>query len=175
MKEISLDLIKELRQLTSASIASCKQALQETAGDLTKAQELLRKRGLEIAAKKSSRAAKEGRVESYLHAGNKIGVLLEVNCETDFVAKNPDFCKFTKDVAMQIAACDPAYIKKEEVPIEILEKEKNKEIFLKEKCLLEQAFIKDSSLTINDYLGSLVAKIGENVVIRRFVRYKIGE
>lgn len=174
-KKISLDMIKELRILTSASIANCKQALEETSGDIAKAQELLRKRGLEIAAKKSSRAAKEGRVEAYIHNGSKIGVLVEVDAETDFVAKSPDFCQFTKDLAMQIAACDPVYIKKEDVPAEVLEKEKNQEIFIKEKCLLEQPFIKDSSLKVQDCLGSLVAKIGENVVIRRFIRYKIGE
>ncbi|MDP2905959.1 MAG: elongation factor Ts [Candidatus Omnitrophota bacterium] len=161
--------------MTCASVAHCKKALEETGGDIKKAAIHLRKQGLEIAAKKQSRAAKEGRVEAYLHHGNKIGVLLEVNCESDFVARNSDFQQFTKDVAMQIAATSPAYVKREEVPADVLEQEKNKEDFIKNNCLLEQPFVKDSSMTINDYLGTIVAKIGENIVVRRFIRYKIGE
>jgi elongation factor Ts len=102
-------------------------------------------------------------------------VLLEVNCETDFLSRNSDFCQFTKDIAMQIAASNPSYIKKEDVPAKLLKEEKDKELFLKEHCLLEQAFIKDPAISVKDYLGSLVAKIGENIVIRKFVRYKIGE
>lgn len=171
---LSLDSIKELRRISSASISDCKKALQEAEGDIEKAVVLLRKRGLEIAAGKQDRIAKEGRIEAYVHLGNKIGVLLEVNCETDFVAKNNDFCQFTKDVAMQIAACNPLYLKKEDVPQESLAQEKDRELFLKNNCLLEQAFVKDPGITIKDYLGSLIAKIGENIVIRRFVRYKIG-
>jgi elongation factor Ts len=171
---ISLDLIKELRRISSASVSDCKKALQEADGDIEKAMVLLRKRGLEIAAGKQDCAAKEGRIDAYVHLGNKIGVLLEVNCETDFVAKNSDFCQFTKDVAMQIAACNPLYLKREEVPEEVLMQEKDRELFLKNNCLLEQVFIKDPTITIKDYLGSLIAKIGENIVIRRFVRYKIG-
>ncbi|MFH1247630.1 MAG: elongation factor Ts [Candidatus Omnitrophota bacterium] len=174
-KVVSLDLIKELRQLTSASIANCKQVLEETHGDLAKSQELLRKRGLEIAAKKQLRSAKEGRIESYIHAGSKLGVLLEINCETDFVAKNPDFAQFVKDIAMQIAACDPAYIRAEDIPPEILEKEKDKAAYTKQHCLMEQPFIKDSGLLVKDYLGGIVSKVGESVVIRRYSRYKIGE
>lgn len=173
--EISLELIKDLRSATLASIADCKNALVETKGDLHKAIDVLRKRGLEIAAKKIGRSAKEGRVEAYIHHGNKIGVLLEVNCETDFVAKNPDFCQFTKDVAMQVAACCPEYLKKEEVPSEIIEQEKDKDKFYKAHCLLEQPFVKDPKITINEYLGSLVGKMGENIIIRKFMRYKIGE
>lgn len=173
--KISLNLIKELREMTSSSVAHCKKALEETKGDIKKAAELLRKQGLEIAAKKQSRAAKEGRVEAYVHLGNKIGVLVEVNCESDFVARNSDFCQFTKDLSMQIAACSPAYLKSEDVPKDILEHEKNKEEFFKNNCLLEQPFVKDPSITIKDYLGSIVAKLGENIVIRRFIRYKIGE
>ena len=161
--------------MTSASISDCKKALQEVDGDIQKAVELLRKRGLEIVAKKQDRVTKEGRIEAYVHLGNKIGVLLEVDCETDFVARNSDFCQFTKDVAMQIAACNPLYIKKEDVPEDVIEQQKDKEQFYKDNCLLEQVFIKDPSLTIKDYLGSLVAKIGENIVIRRFMRYKFGE
>jgi len=171
----SLDSIKELRRMTSASIADCKKVLEESKGDIDKAVELLRKRGLQIAKEKQGRVVKEGRVEAYVHFGNKIGVLLEVGCETDFVAKNTEFCQFTKDVAMQITASCPAYIKREDVPPSVIEQEKDKELFFKEHCLLEQIFIKDPSITIKDYLGSLIAKVGENIVIRRFVRYRIGE
>lgn len=174
-KSLDLEAIKELRNKTCASFADCKKALEEAAGDTKKAHALLRKRGLEIAAKKQERLAKDGRIEAYVHMGNKVGVLLEVDCETDFVARNSEFAQFTKDIAMQITACSPTYIKKEEVPKDILEQEKDKEQFAKEHCLLEQVFIKDPSITIKDYLGSIIAKIGENIVIRRFVRYKIGE
>ena len=173
--KVSLDLIKELREKTNASISDCRGALEEAGGDIKKAVELLRKRGLEIAAKKQDRLAKEGRIEAYVHHGNKIGVLLEVNSETDFVARNSDFCQFTKDIAMQIAACNPKYIKREDVSASVIEKHKDKEQFYKEHCLLEQAFIKDPALTIKDCLGSLIVKIGENIVIRRFTRYKVGE
>lgn len=175
MKKVSLDAVRELRALTSASIAECKKILEETGGDVPKAQELVRQRGLEIAAKKSSRAAKDGRIESYVHQGNKLGVLLEVNSETDFVARNSEFCQFTKDVAMQIAACNPTYLRREDVPEEVLAKEKDREAFCAQYCLLEQPFIKDPAVTIKNYLGSLVSKVGENIVIRRFTRYKIGE
>lgn len=171
---ISVELIKELRNLTSASIADCRKALHEAEGNIQKAVELLRKRGLEIAAEKQERAAKEGRVEAYVHTGNKIGVLLEVACETDFVAKSSEFCQFTKDLAMQITACNPKYIKREDVPLDSLEAEKDKEEFFKTYCLMDQVFVKDPSITIKDYLVSLVGKMGENIVIRRFSRYKIG-
>ncbi len=173
--KISVELIKELREITSSSVAHCKKALEETGGDIKKAAVLLRKQGLEIAAKKQSRAAKEGRIEAYVHHGNKIGVLLEINCESDFVARNEDFVQFSKDVAMQIAATSPLYLKKDDVPAEVLENEKSKEDFYKNHCLLEQPFVKDPAININDYLGSIVAKLGENIVIRRFIRYKIGE
>ncbi|MDD5044143.1 MAG: translation elongation factor Ts [Candidatus Omnitrophica bacterium] len=173
--QVSLDLIKELRKTTSASVADCRKALEDAGSDIKKAMEILRKRGLEIAQKKQDRAVHEGRVESYVHLGNKIGVLLEVNCETDFVARNDDFRQFTKDVAMQIAAVSPRYIKKEDVPQEILESYKDKEAYYKENCLLLQPFIKDPGMTIQDYLTSIIAKIGENIVIRRFTRYKLGE
>jgi len=175
MKKVPLDLIKELRNMTLASVANCKTALEEADGDLKKAVGLIRKRGLEIAAKKGDRVAKEGRVEAYVHLGNKVGVLLEVDSETDFVARNPEFCQFTKDVAMQITALNPGYLKREDVPQDVLEQEKDKELFYNTHCLLEQAFVKDPSMTIKDYLGSLVAKLNENIVIRRFIRYKIGE
>lgn len=173
--KISVDSIKELRRLTSASIFDCQKALKDADGDLNKAVELLRKRGLEIAQEKQDRIAKEGRIEAYVHTANKIGVLLEVDCETDFVARNSDFAQFTKDLAMQITACNPSYIKKEDVPKALIEQEDDKEQFYKDNCLLEQPFIKDPTITIKDYLGSLVAKIGENVIIRRFVRYKVSE
>jgi len=171
----SLNDIKELRDMTCASVAHCKKALEDAKGDIKQAVILLRKQGLEIAAKKQSRSAKEGRIDCYIHHGNKIGVLLEVDCESDFAAKNEEFVKFTKDLAMQIAAFSPSYIKKEDVPDEVLKHEKSKEEYYKNNCLLEQVFVKDPSLTIKDYLGSIVAKIGENIVIRRFIRYKIGE
>jgi len=172
---VSVELIKELREITSSSIAHCKKALEDTKGDIKKAAELLRKQGLEIAAKKQSRAAKEGRIESYVHHGNKVGVLLEVDCESDFVAKNEEFTRFTKDLAMHITATSPLYIKKEDVPAEVIEHEKNKDDFYKNHCLMEQPFVKDPSMTVKDYLGSVVAKIGENIVVRRFMRYKVGE
>lgn len=173
--KISLDLIKELRNITSAGVSECRKALEEAGLDIEKAVALLRRRGLELAAKKESQSAKEGRVEAYVHLGNKIGVLLEVNCQTDFVSRNAEFCQFTKDLAMQIAACSPSYIKKEDVPREIIEKEPDKEVFYRANCLFEQQFIKDPGITIKDYLGSVIAKFSENIVIRRFVRYKIGE
>ncbi len=173
--EIPVSSIKELRNLTSASVADCKKALTDAKGDIKKAQELLRKRGIESVAKKGERTAKEGRVDAYIHHGNKIGVLIEVDCETDFVARDHGFVQFTKDVAMQIAATSPLYIKKEEVPEEVLKGESDKESFFKNHVLLEQVFIKDPALTISDYLGSLVAKYNERIVIRRFVRYKLGE
>lgn len=175
MEKVSLEAIKELRNMTLASVANCKSALEEAKGDLKKAADLIRKRGLEVAARKGERAAKEGRIEAYVHHGNKVGVLLEVNCETDFVARNQDFCQFTKDLAMQITALNPSYIKREDVPEDVLAEEKDKEKFFKANCLMEQAFIKDPGVTIKDYLGSLLAKYSENIVVRKFVRYKIGE
>jgi elongation factor Ts len=171
----SVESIKKLRSITSASISDCRSALQETSGDIQKATEWLRQKGLEMISKKQDRIAREGRIEAYVHLGNKIGVLLEVDCETDFVARNSDFCQFTKDVAMQIAACQPLYIKKEDVPEGVLAQEKDKELFFRNKCLLEQLFIKDPAITIKDYLASTVVKLGENIVIRRFTRYQIGD
>ncbi|MCX7926815.1 MAG: translation elongation factor Ts [Candidatus Omnitrophica bacterium] len=171
---ISVEIIKELRNLTAASIADCKKALEDAGGNLEKAQEILRKRGLEKAASKQNRSAKEGRVEAYIHHGNKIGVLVELNCETDFVAKNEAFAQFAKDIAMQIAALAPQYVSREDVPEEILAKQLDKEQFVKSFCLLEQTFIKDPSLTIKDYLGSLIAKFNEKIVIKQFSRYQIG-
>ncbi len=175
MMASSTDDIKRLREETSCGIIDCKKALEEAKGDFNKAKELLRKRGLEMAAKKSDRVAKEGRVEAYIHHGNKIGVVVEVNCETDFVGRNEDFIKFTKDVAIHIAALNPKYIKKEDVPADVLAKETDKEAYIKANCLLDQAFVKGKGESIQDLLNELVAKIGENIVISRFVRYKVGE
>ena len=172
---ISLKLIKELRSITAASIANCKKALEEAGGDIQKAVAILRKRGLEIVANKQGRATGEGRIEAYVHTGNKIGVLLEVNCETDFVSRSSEFAQFTKDLAMQIAASSPSYIKREDVPAEIIKKEHDKELFYKNNCLLEQPFIKDTNITVKDYLGSIIAKFNENITVRRFLRYRLGE
>jgi len=141
--EITTDTIKELRELTSCGVIECKKALEEAKGDMEKAKKVLQRRGLELAAKKGGRAAKEGCIEAYIHQGAKIGVIVEVNCETDFVAKNENFRKFTKDVAMQIAAADPKYVKRENVPENILAEQKDTEVFIKEKCLVEQPYIKD--------------------------------
>ena len=172
------NLVEEIRQLreeTSCGVIDCKKALEESKGDFQKAKELLRKRGLELAAKKADRVATEGRVETYIHSGNKIGVLVEVNCETDFVARNDDFIKFSKDLAMHIAATAPKYMKKEEIPADVLAVEIDKEAFAKANCLLLQNYVKEPSKTITDLLNELIAKIGENIQIRRFSRFKIGE
>ena len=171
----SVDAIKELREQTSCGVIDCKKALEEARGDLKKAKEILQKRGLEIAAKKVGREAKEGRVEGYVHNGSKIAVLVEVNCETDFVARNEDFTKFTKDLAMHIAAMAPEYIREDQVPAEVLRQQSNPELYRKEKVLLSQPFVKDQGKTIQDYLNELVAKIGENILISRFVRYQVGQ
>jgi len=172
---VTADIIKTLREMTSCGVMECKKALEEVGGDLQKAKEFLRKRGLELAAKKGSRSANEGRIEAYIHLGAKIGVMVEVNCETDFVAKNEDFCRFTKDVAMHIAAMNPRYIRKEDIPEDTLKEQKDADAFIKEFCLMDQSFVKDPKLTIQDYLNTLVAKIGENMLVSRFKRFKVGE
>lgn len=194
---ISASLVKELRESTGAGMLDCKKALEETNGDVDKAIDLLREKGLSKAAKKSDRTASEGVVESYIHGG-RIGVLVEVNTETDFVAKNEDFREFVKDVAMQIAAANPKYVSREEVdqteiekereiltqqalnegkPANIVEKmvEGRIEKYYKEICLLEQTFIKDPDSTIEKLLAEKIAKIGENIKIRRFARFEVGE
>lgn len=168
---MSLDAIKELRELTNCGIVDCKKALEQAGGDLKKAKELLREKGLQMALKKASRVAREGRIEAYVHNGNKIGVVVEVNCETDFVARNEAFIQFSKDLAMHIAAMAPVYLKKDDVPADVVAGGADTAVL----CLLEQPFVKDTSKTIQDLLNELVAKIGENIVIGRFVRYKIGE
>ncbi|MDP2652634.1 MAG: elongation factor Ts [Candidatus Omnitrophota bacterium] len=172
---VSADMIRELRELTSCGVIDCKKALEETHGDLQKAKDVLQKRrGAEILAKKGDRLAKEGRVEAYVHMGNKLAALVEVNCETDFVARSEEFCKFTKDLAMHIAAKAPRYIRREDVPQDVLAAQPDQKTFLKETCLLDQTFVRDESITIQDYLNSLVVKIGENIRIGRFLRYKVG-
>jgi elongation factor Ts len=172
---ITVDTIKELREMTSCGVIECKKALEEAKGDLDTAKKILQKRGLELAAKKRDRAATEGRIEAYIHQGSKIGVMVEVNCETDFVAKNESFCKLTKDLAMHIAAINPKYIKREDVPQDVLARQQDKENFFKETCLLEQPFVKDQKTTINGYITSLIASIGENIFISRFIRYKVND
>jgi len=191
-----MDKVKTLREKTSAGMMDCKTALTEAKGDLDKAIEILRKKGISLASKKSSRAAKEGVIASYIHMNSKIGVLVEVNCETDFVARNEDFKTFVKDLTMHIAAANPTYLKREDVPKKVVDKEieiireqaKDKpqkalekitegklNNFYKETCLLEQMFVKDPKVSIRDLLIGLVAKIGENIAIRRFIRYQLGE
>lgn len=166
--------IKQLREETGAGVMDCKRALEDSKGDIDKAKEYLKKKGLEIAAKKATRTALEGRIISYIHHNHKVGALVEINCETDFVAKNEDFSKFCHDIAMHIVAASPLYIKKEDVPKDELKKD-NINDFYKRTCLLEQTFIKDESITIAEYLNSMIAKTGENIVIRRFVRFMLGE
>jgi len=194
---VSTDLIRTLREKTNAPMMDCKKALVEANGDIKTAIEILKKRGQIVALKKAGRTAKEGIVESYIHSNNKIGVLLEVNCETDFVGRNEDFRRFVKDVCMQVAASAPSYVSREEVPKATTQREKEIlkeqvkgkkpenviekiingkiEKFYSEVCLLDQPFIKDDKLTIKDYLNTLIGKIGENIVIRRFVRFQVGE
>lgn len=173
--EVTVDAIKELREMTSCGVIECKNALEEAGGNMDKAKKILQRRGLELAAKKGGRTAKEGRIESYIHQGAKIGVIVEVNCETDFVAKNEDFGKFTKDIAMHIAATSPKYVKKEDVPEDVLAEEKDPDAFIKEKCLLEQPFVKDPKKTIQDCINGLISSMGENIFISRFIRYKVNE
>jgi elongation factor Ts len=191
-----LDAIKRLRDKTSAGVGACQKALKEANGDVDKAVEILRKQGVSLASKKAGREAKDGRIESYIHQGGKIGVLLEVNCESDFVARNDDFKTFVRDLAMQIAAANPIYVKKEDIPPESIEKEKEiikaqikdkpaaaiEKItegklakFFEDACLMEQPFVKDPNMKVKDLLTAMIAKIGENVLIRRFVRYQVGE
>jgi len=196
--DISASKVKELRERTGIGFMECKKALIEAKGDIEEAVKILRKRGLAVAKKRAGRATTEGVVGSYIHAGGKIGVLVEVNCETDFVARNEDFLALVKDIAMQIAACPPKYIRREDVPPEIIEQEKEiirsqfadsgkpPEVierivegklkqFYSEVCLLEQPFIKDDSRTVGELIAERIAKIGENINVRRFVRYQVGE
>jgi elongation factor Ts len=196
--EISMDLVKDLRQRTGAGVMDCRTALQEANGNVEGAIDYLRRKGLATAAKKAGRIATDGLVSSYIHAGGKIGVLVEINCETDFVARTDDFQTFVKNMAMQVAAANPQYIRREEVPAEVLEKERQiyrtqamesgkpekvidkivdgkMERFYSEACLLEQTYIKDSDQTVREVLDAMIAKIGENISIRRFARFQLGE
>ena len=191
-------LVKELRGKTGAGILDCQKALQETGSDIEKAIDLLRQKGLAAAQKKSGRETKEGLISAYIHSGSKIGVLLETNCETDFVARNEEFQAFVKDVALQIAASQPQFIKREDIPTDLIEREKSiylgqakesgkpeaawdkivngkLEKFFQEQCLLEQAFVKDPSQTIQDLVNQKIAKLGENISISRFTRYQLGQ
>jgi elongation factor Ts len=173
--DITVDTIKELRELTSCGVIECKKALEESKGNIEEAKKILRKRGLELAAKKGGRTAKEGRIEAYIHQGAKIGVIVEINCETDFVAQNDNFRKFTKDVAMQIAAADPKFVKRDDVPPDVLSEQKDPDSFIKEQCLVDQSFVKDPKKTIQDYVNEMIASMGENIFINRFIRYKVNE
>jgi elongation factor Ts len=198
MAEVTASLIKELREATGAGLMDCKKALKEVDADLEKATEFLRKKGLASAAKKAGRIATEGVVHSYIHANNRIGVLVEINCETDFVAKTDDFVAFAGDIAMQIAAMSPVCVRREEMDTSLVEKERgilrekaiaegkpekivdkivdgqiNK--FYSEQVLMEQAFVKENKKTIEQIQRELIAKIGENVQIRRFARFELGE
>ena len=195
---VTANMVKELREATGAGMMDCKKALTETDGNIEKAVEFLREKGLSAAAKKSGRIAAEGIVDSYIHGNGRIGVLVEVNIETDFAAKNQDFKDFVHDVALQIAALNPTYVRKDEVPTEALEKEKEIlraqalnegkpekiidkmvegriEKYYKDVCLLEQSFVKDQDKTIQQLLNEKIAAIGENISIRRFVRFEMGE
>ncbi len=198
MSEITAAMVKQLRDKTGSGMMDCKKALAENSGDMEKAIDFLRKKGLATAAKRAGRATSEGVVQPYVHTGGKLGVMVEVNCETDFVAKSEDFQEFAKNVAMHIAATSPIGILPEDVPAETLAREKdiymdqarqtgkpenviekivegkmNK--FLKENCLMNQAYVRNPDITIADLLNELIAKIGENISIKRFVRFQIGE
>ena len=194
---ITAEMVKELREKTGVGFMECKSALQESKGDIEGAVTILRKRGLASAAKKSSRETKDGLIGAYIHNG-KIGVMLEVNCETDFVARNPDFQTLVKDLAMHIAASDPRFIRKEDVtedvlasereiyraqaratgkPEDVLDKivEGRMSKYYSEACLMEQPFVKDPNITIRDHIAAHIQKIGENIQVRRFIRYKLGD
>jgi len=196
MADISATMVNELRAKTGAGLMDCKRALVENNGDQTTAAEWLRKKGIASAVKKADRAAKEGIITSYIHLGGKVGVLIEVNCETDFVAKTDEFQALAKDLCMQIAAASPLFVAREQVPAELLEKEKEiaaaqvvgKPAPAVEKivqgkidkwygsvCLLEQPFVKDQNKSVKDFIAENIARTGENMVVRRFVRYAIGD
>ncbi|MBF0478641.1 MAG: translation elongation factor Ts [Candidatus Omnitrophica bacterium] len=172
---VSSEDIKKLREMTSCGVIECKKALESSNGDFEKAKKVLMDRGLEIAAKKSGRQAKEGRIETYIHPGNKLAVILEISCETDFVAKSENFIALTKNIAMHIAAFNPKYINREDVPEAEVKAAANAEQYYKEVCLLDQPFVKDPSKSVKDCVTNLIASIGENIFIHRYVRYKIGE
>jgi len=170
-----IEKIKELRGLTSAGVKECKKALEEAEGDLDKALKILKERGAQISRKKEEREAKEGIIEAYVHFGKNLGALVEINCETDFVARTDVFRNFAKDIALQVAAANPKYLTKEEIPQEVLEKVEDKDAFVRENCLLSQLFVKDTSKTVEDYLKEVISQTKENIVIKRFVRFSLGE
>lgn len=196
MAQITAELVKTLREKTNVGMMECKTALTEAGGDLEKAETILRKKGIAKADKKADRQTKEGIIASYIHLAGRVGVLIEVNCETDFVAKNENFREFVKDITLHIAASNPRFLQREDVPAEFIAKEREiaaeqvkgkpanivdkivdgklEKVFA-ENCLLEQAFIKNPDVTIRDLLKSKIAELGENLVIRRFVRYAVGE
>jgi elongation factor Ts len=198
MSEINAAMVKQLREKTGAGMMDCKKALSESAGDMDKAIDFLRKKGLATAQKRAGRAMTEGTIQSYIHLGGKLGVLVEVNCETDFVAKNENFREFAKNIAMHIAASNPLGISPEDIDEKIIEREKEiyraqalemgkpahvvdkivegkLDKFFKDNCLMNQAYVRDPDTTISDLLNELIAKIGENITIKRFVRFQIGE
>ncbi len=196
MSEVNPQLVKTLREKTNAGMMDCKRALAEANGDLEKAETILRTKGIASAAKKATRATREGVVASYIHLQGKVGVLVEVNCETDFVAKNDNFREFVKDITLHIAAAHPHYVTREQVPADLVEREreiyrgqvKGKPANVTEKivegklekfystvCLLDQAFIKNPDVTVRDLINSKISELGENIVIRRFTRYMVGE
>ncbi len=166
--DVSVEAIKELRERTSAGIMDCKRALQESKGDPAKAEEILREQGIASAAKKASRATNQGVVESYIHSGGRIGAIVEVNCETDFVARTPDFKELAHDLAMQVAAMSPLYVDDSEIP-------DGDEVDPQQACIMQQPFIKDPSQTVQDLVNSAISKLGENVRVRRFARFSLGE
>ena len=196
MADITPALVKELREKTNAGMMDCKRALDEAKGNLEEAETILRKKGIASASKKASRVAKEGIVASYIHLQGKVGVLVEINCETDFVAKNENFREFVKDITLHIAAANPTCVSRDQVAPDVLEKDRSVfaaqvqgkpanivdkivdgkiDKFLSTICLLEQAFIKNPDLTIKDLIGAKITELGENIVVRRFVRYMVGE
>ncbi len=172
---MGLSDIKKLRELTSLGINDCKKALSESKGNFDKALKILKSKGVKMLEKKSSRATGQGRIDSYVHFGGNLAALVEVNCETDFVARTDVFKKFVKDIAMQVAAANPEHIAEEDIPKDVLKDVKNKDEYVKQYCLLEQAFIKDNKLSVEDYLRDTVSQTGENIVIKRFVRFSLGE
>lgn len=171
---MTLDKIKKLRASTSVGINECKKALTEAKGDYDKALAILKQRGITIVDKKKDRKTSQGLIEAYVHFGGNLGVLVEVKCETDFVARTDIFKKFAKDIAMHIAATAPKYISEDEISEEELQNAANRDEYVKEKCLLKQYFVKDNSQTIEEYLKQVIVQTGENVVIKRFVRFSLG-
>jgi elongation factor Ts len=173
---ITMEQVKELRERTGAGILDCKKVLEQAGGDVNAALKLLRDRGLEVAAKKASRATSEGRIETYVHPGNRVVAIVEINCETDFVGRNDEFVQLARDIAMQVAAMNPQYLRKEDVPAEALQgaEVSSPEKYYEEAVLLEQPFVKQPNVTIGQKVQDTIAKTGENIVVRRFARWEVG-